>query len=143
MFSVPVIIKRISADARIPVKATEGAAFYDVSACEDTTLRRGLVMQVSTGLYFEVPTGYGLEIRPRSGLSLHKVLVANSPGTLDSDYRGELKILLLNFGNRDYLIRRGDRIAQIGIRAASVIEFIEGELSETKRGQGGFGSTGR
>jgi len=95
-------------------------------------------------LAFDVPTGYEMEIRPRSGLSLHKILIANSPGTLDSDYRGELKILLLNLGNKSYLIRKGDRIAQIGVRTVPEIDFLEvDKLSKTSRGTKGFGSTGR
>lgn len=143
MYIVTVKVKRVSAGAQIPTRATEGSAFYDVYACEGVLLGRDLVTQVPTGLYFEVPLGYEMEIRPRSGLSLHTVLLANSPGTLDSDYRGELRILLLNLGEKHYQIKKGDRVAQIGIRAAPVIEFIEGELSKTKRGQGGFGSTGK
>lgn len=143
MYLVEVKIKRVSAGAQIPTKATEGSAFYDVYACEGVSLGRGLVTMVPTGLYFEVPLGYELEIRPRSGLSLRTILLANSPGTLDSDYRGELKILLLNLGDKDYQVKKGDRVAQIGVRAAPVIEFVEGELSTTKRGQGGFGSTGK
>lgn len=143
MYQVTVRVRRMSAGAEIPTKATEGSAFYDIYACDDVVLRRNLVTQVPTGLYFEVPEGYEMEIRPRSGLSVHKVLLANSPGTLDSDYRGELKILLLNLGDRDYQIGKGDRIAQVGIRPIPRIEFIEGELSKTKRGERGLGSTGR
>ncbi len=144
MHQIEVSIKKLSKDALVPLRATEGSAFYDVYAVEDTTLKSNLVTSVSTGLAFEIPFGYELEVRPRSGLSLHKIILANSPGTLDSDYRGELKILLLNLGNKDYLIRKGDRIAQIGVRTIPAIDFQEvEELSKTSRGSKGFGSTGR
>lgn len=144
MYQVEVSIKRLVQDALVPLKATEGSAFYDIYAIEDTSLKSNLVTSVSTGLAFEIPDGYEMEIRPRSGLSLHKILLANSPGTLDSDYRGELKVLLLNLGNKDYLIKKGDRIAQIGVRPVTEINFQEVvELSKTTRGSKGFGSTGR
>ena len=143
MYFVEVKVRRVLAEAQIPTKATQGSAFYDVYTPEEAVLKRDLVTQIPTGLYFEVPEGYEMEIRPRSGLSLHKILLANSPGTLDSDYRGELKILLLNLGNKDYSIKKGDRIAQIGVRPIPRIEFVEGELSRPSRGEGGFGSTGR
>ena len=144
MFRVEVQVKRLVEAAKIPVRATEGAAFCDVYAVKDTLLKRNLVTSIPTGLGFAIPTGYEMEIRPRSGLSQHKILLANSPGTLDSDYRGELKILLLNLGNRDYLVKIGDRIAQIGIRPNPEINFREvSELPKTTRGSGGFGSTGR
>jgi len=141
---VEVSVKRLVEDAILPSKATVGSAFYDISAREDTSLRHNLVTPVPTGLAFEIPTYYELEIRPRSGLSIHKILIANSPGTLDSDYRGELKVPLLNLGNKSYLIKKGDRIAQIGVRPIPEINFIEvNELSRTPRNSGGFGSTGR
>jgi len=137
-------VKKLVEDAILPLKATKESAFYDVYAEEDTLLKNHLVTPVPTGLAFEVPSEYEIEIRPRSGLSLHKILIANSPGTLDSDYRGELKILLLNLGNKTYLIKKGDRIAQIGVRSVPEIDFLEVDrLSETTRGSDGFGSTGR
>lgn len=144
MYQVEVLVKKIFQDAIVPFRATEGSSFWDVSAEEDITLKRNLVTSVPTGLAFGVPSGYEMEIRPRSGLSIHKIILANSPGSLDSDYRGELKILLLNLGNKDYLIRKGDRIAQIGVKPNPEINFqIVRDLPETDRGSGGFGSTGR
>lgn len=144
MYQVEVRVKKLVQDAVIPSRATEGSAFLDTYAVEDTLLRRNLVTSVPTGLAFAIPSGYEMEIRPRSGLSLHKILLANSPGTLDSDYRGELKILLLNLGNKDYLIKKGDRIAQIGVSPNPEIDFLEvDKLPDTTRGTGGFGSTGR
>ena len=138
MSEVKVRVEKLVEDAILPSRATEGSAFYDVYAEEEVSLKHNLVTPVPTGLAFDVPPGYGMEIRPRSGLSLHKILIANSPGTLDSDYRGELKILLLNLGNKSYLIRKGDRIAQIGVRTVPEINFLEvDKLSKT------FGSTGR
>ncbi len=144
MSEVKVLVKKLSKDIILPSKATKGSAFYDVCAEVNISLKCSLVTPVPTGLAFDVPSGYEMEIRPRSGLSLHKIILANSPGTLDSDYRGELKILLLNLGNKDYLIRKGDRVAQIGVRPISEIIFLEvDKLSKTIRGSGGFGSTGR
>ncbi len=144
MYRVEVKVVRLDGEAVIPTKATKGSAFYDIYAKEDIVLRYNLVTVVPTGLVFEVPTGYEMEVRPRSGLSLHKILVANSPGTLDSDYRGELKILLLNLGNKAYQIKKGDRIAQIGVKPSPEIDFQEvNDLSETTRGSRGLGSTGR
>ena len=99
MSEVEVRVKRLIGDVTLPSRATKGSAFYDISAREDTLLKRNLVTSVSTGLAFGVPPRYEMEIRPRSGLSLHKILLANSPGTLDSDYRGELKILAAELRN--------------------------------------------
>ena len=144
MLEVEIRVKKLVEDAKLPFKATKGSAFYDVYAEENTSLKPNLTAPVPTGLAFDVPSGYEMEIRPRSGLSLHKILIANSPGTLDSDYRGELKILLLNLGNKSYLIKKGDRIAQIGVRTVPGINFLEvDKLSKTTRGSRGLGSTGR
>ena len=100
---------------------------------------------VPTGFRIAIPAGYEGQVRPRSGLALsHGILIPNSPGTIDSDYRGELKVILMNAGEKAYAIRRGDRIAQLVIAPVTTVEFLEVEqLDATHRGEGGFGHTGR
>ena len=125
----------------------------DIRAAEDVMLKSGKGTIVSTGLMVAVPYGYELQVRPRSGLALKNgIMVTNSPGTIDSDYRGEIKILLTNtkkhtsnfLQDADYTIRRGDRIAQLVLAPVTRAEVVEvEELDETERGAGGFGSTGR
>ena len=127
-----------------PAYATEHAAGMDVVSAEDATLASGARLAVATGFALGIPNGYEVQVRPRSGLALkHGITCANAPGTIDSDYRGELKIILVNHGNEPFEIRRGERIAQIVpapvLRAG--FEEVE-ELDETARGAGGFGSTG-
>ncbi len=99
---------------------------------------------VPTGLSLELPPGYEAQIRPRSGLALkHAITLPNAPATIDPGYRGEIRIILLNLGAADYVVERGDRIAQMVIARYEPVEWVEGELSETVRGDGGFGSSGR
>lgn len=137
-------IKKLDKDAKLPLKATQGSAFWDIFSLDTRYLGPGEIYDFRTGLTFEVPSGYEIEVRPRSGLAKRGVTIINSPGTLDSDYRGELIILLVNLSGSWKLIEKGDRIAQIGVKPAPQVEFIEvDELSETERGKGGFGSTGR
>lgn len=123
---------------------TPGSAGMDIHADEDVTLYSFETRPVKTGLAFEIPLGYELQVRPRSGLALkHEITVLNSPGTVDSDYRGEIKVLLANHGVKKFVIQRGDRIAQLvlaPVLQASIEEVSE--LSDTVRGTGGFGSTG-
>lgn len=132
--------------AVIPEYKTAGAAGADVCALidSDLLLKAGSRAIIPTGLFFEIPEGYEIQVRPRSGLAAKNgVTVLNSPGTIDSDYRGELKIILINLGEEDFTIHRGDRIAQIIF--APVIQaafFPVQELSLTERGSDGFGSTG-
>jgi len=99
---------------------------------------------IPTGLFVEVPPGHEVQVRPRSGLAMHHgVTVLNAPGTVDSDYRGEVKVILVNLGERPFTVRRGDRIAQLVVSAVVQAEFTAvGSLSETDRGRGGFGHTG-
>ena len=137
-------IKKLSKDAQFPTKATLGSACYDVYSTHRrlfTPMERGIL---HTGLAFEIPRGYGLDIRPRSGLASRGLVVLNSPGTLDSDYRGELEVACMNLSSGNILISKGDRIAQIRLLRDLSLEFEEAkELSETERGSGGFGSTGK
>ena len=128
----------------LPRYATDGAAGMDVLSAEDVTLVPGARHAVATGLAVAIPPGYEIQVRPRSGLALkHGISVPNTPGTVDSDYRGELKVILINHGEEPFAIRRGDRIAQLVLAPVTLAEWDEvAELDETSRGAGGFGSTG-
>ena len=129
----------------LPAYATPGAAGMDVVAAEDLDLQPGQRHAVATGFKVAIPDGYEIQVRPRSGLALkHGVTVPNTPGTIDSDYRGELKIIMINHGDQPFPIRRGERIAQLVPAAVTQASWNEvSELDETDRGAGGFGSTGR
>ena len=130
----------------LPAYATPGAAGCDLLAAVDgaVTLAPGIRALVPTGLLIAVPAGYELQIRPRSGLALkHGIMVANSPGTIDEDYRGELQVILLNAGTEPFVIERGMRIAQAVLAPVVRAEWVEVEaLDATMRGTAGFGSTG-
>jgi dUTP pyrophosphatase len=144
--SVPVLVKRLvhGEGLDLPAYATDGAAGMDVLAAEDVELAPGGRHAVATGLSVAIPAGYEIQVRPRSGLALkHGLSMPNAPGTIDSDYRGELKIILINHGSDLFAIRRGDRIAQLVIAPVVRGSWLEVEtLDETARGEGGFGSTG-
>ena len=129
----------------LPSYATPGASGMDVVAAEDLNLAAGQRHAVATGFRVAIPEGYEIQVRPRSGLAFkHGISVPNTPGTIDSDYRGELKILLINHGPDPFPIRRGDRIAQLVPAAVTAAAFDEVEvLDDTDRGYGGFGSTGQ
>ncbi len=128
----------------LPAYATSGAAGMDVVSAEDVTLAPGARHAVATGLAVAIPVGYEIQVRPRSGLALkHGITVPNTPGTIDSDYRGELKVILINLGDEPFAIARGDRVAQLVL--APVVQAAWNEvatLDATERGAGGFGSTG-
>ena len=128
----------------LPSYATPGAAGMDVVAAEDFDLLPGQRHAVATGFQVAIPSGYEIQVRPRSGLaSKHGIGVPNAPGTIDSDYRGELKVLLINHGSELFAVRRGDRIAQLVPAAVTRADFDEVDaLNDTDRGAGGFGSTG-
>ena len=128
----------------LPAYATLGAAGMDVVSAEELDLLPGQRHAVATGLAIAVPDGYEVQVRPRSGLALkYGITVPNTPGTIDSDYRGELKVILINHGGDVFPIRRGDRVAQLVIAPVQRAGFIEvDDLDETTRGTGGFGSTG-
>ena len=129
----------------IPARATEHAAGLDVVAAEDLTLEPGQRHAVATGFAIAIPEGYEVQVRPRSGLALkHGITCLNAQGTIDSDYRGEVKVILANLGSEPFEVRRGERIAQLVPATVLQADFREVEqLSETSRGAGGFGSTGR
>ena len=143
---IPVSIRRLphGHGLDLPSYATGGAAGMDVVAAESVTLRAGQRHAVATGLAVAIPPGFEIQVRPRSGLALkHGISVPNTPGTIDSDYRGEVKVILINHSQSDFAIARGDRIAQLVFAPVIVACWDEvEELDETERGQGGFGSTG-
>ena len=128
----------------LPAYATPGSAGMDVLAAEDVTIAPGARHAVATGLSVAIPEGYEIQVRPRSGLAFkHGITVPNTPGTIDSDYRGELKVLLINHGSEDFAIARGDRVAQLVLAPVTQASWDEvDELDATDRGAGGFGSTG-
>lgn len=143
---VTVKVKRLHPDAVVPQYQTEGAAGFDLHAVEDVELKSGVTTLVPTGLAIELPGGYEMQIRPRSGLSAKThIRIANTPGTIDADYRGEIKVIVdfVDKHGSKFLIRKGDRIAQGVIQRVPRAQFeVVDELGETERGTGGFGSTG-
>lgn len=129
----------------LPAYATEHAAGMDVVAAESLTLEPGARHAVATGFAIAIPEGYEVQVRPRSGLALkHGITCLNTPGTIDADYRGEVKIILANLGAEPFAIARGERIAQLVPAPVLRADFnVVQSLGETARGSGGFGSTGR
>ncbi|MDT8279585.1 MAG: dUTP diphosphatase [Erythrobacter sp.] len=128
----------------LPAYATSGAAGMDVVSAEDVVIAPGARHAVATGLAVAIPQGFEIQVRPRSGLALkHGITVPNTPGTIDSDYRGELKVILINLGNEPFTVQRGDRVAQLVLAPVLQAAWDEvAELDATDRGAGGFGSTG-
>ena len=143
---VPIRVKRLpnSGGLPLPAYASDGAAGMDVVAAESLTLRPGQRAAIATGMAFAIPPGWEIQVRPRSGLALKNgVTCLNTPGTIDSDYRGEVKVILANLGDEYFEVKRGDRIAQLvpaQVQRAVLAEVDE--LDGTVRGSGGFGSTG-
>ncbi len=131
-------------DLPLPAYETAGAAGLDLRAAETITLRPGTRCLMPTGIAIALPQGFEAQVRPRSGLAVkHGVTVLNAPGTIDSDYRGEVKVPLINHGQEDFTIARGDRIAQMVVAPVTRISWSELEmLDDTERGTGGFGSSG-
>jgi len=128
----------------LPAYETTGAAGMDLRAAEETLLKPGARFLMPTGFAMALPQGFEAQVRPRSGLAVkHGVTVLNAPGTIDCDYRGEIKVPLINHGAEEFIIRRGDRIAQMVIAAVTQANFLEvATLDDTARGSGGFGSSG-
>ena len=139
-------IQKLHPDAFLP-KYAHGPgedAGMDLRADGAAVLKSGAPLAVPTGLAIELPPGYEAQIRPRSGLALkHAITLPNAPATIDPGYRGEIRVILLNLGPEDYHVERGDRIAQLVIARYEAVEWVEGELNNTQRGTGGFGSSGR
>ena len=128
----------------LPQYASETAAGLDIASAEELMLEPGRRHAFATGFVIEIPHGYEVQVRPRSGLAIkHGITCLNTPGTIDSDYRGEVKVILINLGEEPFAVRRGERIAQLVPAPVLHASFEEvGELGDTKRGSGGFGSTG-
>lgn len=147
MTAIRIALKRLphGADLPLPAYATAGAAGMDVVAAEACEIAPGARRAVATGFAIAIPDGYEVQVRPRSGLALkHGITCLNTPGTIDSDYRGEVKVILANLGDATFTIARGDRIAQLvpaPVQRAALDEVAD--LDQTARGGGGFGSTGR
>ena len=144
---IRIAIKRLAngADLPLPAFASAGAAGMDIVSAEDVMLPAGARHAVATGFAVAIPAGYEIQVRPRSGLALkHGITCLNTPGTIDSDYRGEVKVILANLGDAPFDVRRGERIAQLVPAAvqAATLDLVE-DLDPTERGAGGFGSTGR
>jgi dUTP pyrophosphatase len=143
---LPMRIQKLRPDAVLPEYAhgPEEDAGMDLRAVEAVTLEPGVPRLVPTGLAIEVPPGYEAQVRPRSGLALkHTIAMPNAPGTIDPGYRGEVRVILLNLGREPYTIHAGDRIAQMIVARYEAVQWIEGDLAESRRGAGGFGSSGR
>lgn len=139
-----VAFKKLSPEAVLPAYAHPGDAGMDVCSVENITVAPGGRALVHTGLAMALPPGYEAQVRPRSGLALKRgVTVLNTPGTIDEGYRGEIGVILANFGDSDFVVEKGDRIAQMVIAPVTRAEVVEvGEVDSTDRGAGGFGSTG-
>jgi dUTP pyrophosphatase len=139
-------IVRLNQNAVMPAYATSHAAGMDVAACLDETVTVApfSTALVPTGFAIELPEGYEAQLRPRSGLALrHMISLPNTPATIDADYRGEVKVILINYGKEPFMVKHGDRIAQMVVSRVDRVVLEEvGQLSETPRGEGGFGHTG-
>lgn len=143
--SVQIKFKRLSSQAIKPSKKSKGAAGFDIHAAVNVTVFPNKTVKVPCGFAVEIPEGYELQMRPRSGLALmHSITLINTPGTIDSDYRGEVCALIHNLGKEAFTINSGDRIAQLVLNELPDIKIVEvSHLSSTERSSGGFGSTGR
>jgi dUTP pyrophosphatase len=139
-------IKRLHPEAHLPEYAHGPGedAGMDIRSIESVILEPGIPAAIATGLSLEIPTGFEVQLRPRSGLALkHAITLPNAPATIDPGYRGEVKVILLNAGKLPYEVRAGDRIAQMVVARYEAVEWDEGDLAESRRGYGGFGSSGR
>lgn len=129
--------------ANMPKYMTEGASGSDIYSNENVTIKSMDTALVPTGIFLEIPEGYECQIRPRSGYSMkNKILILNSPGTIDSDYRGEIKIIFFNLNDTPFEVKKGDRIAQMVFSEVIIADYLNSEIDETTRGDGGFGHTG-
>mgnify|MGYP001097312311 CR=1 FL=1 len=137
-------VNLIHEDAILPNRAYEGDAGFDLFSVEEIVIKAGEAALIQTGIQLELPKGTEAQIRPRSGLALnHSITVLNSPGTIDEGYRGEIKIILINHGKKDFVIKKKMKIAQMVIAPVAKVDLIEADvLTGSKRGTGGFGSSG-
>jgi len=143
---IDIFIKKLNSQAVIPEYQTEDSSGMDLCACigEDILIKRGGFKKIPSGIALSIPKGYEAQIRPRSGLALkYGVTLLNSPGTIDSDYRGEICVILINHGKETFQVKNGDRIAQLVFASVTTVKLKEvSSLDETKRNTGGFGHTG-
>lgn len=136
-------VKLLSDEAKLPVFKKHGDAGADLESIEDTIIKAHETKAIGTGIVLEIPVGYEGQIRSRSGLALQGLFVLNAPGTIDSGYRGEVKVILHNINNSDFVVCKGDRIAQLVVHEVCPTSFeIVSSVSQTERGEDGFGSTG-
>ena len=150
MPEIEIKIKRLDkkfTDIPLPSYSTKGSAGMDIRAAvkDEVILEKGKINLIPTNLSVEIPEGYEIQVRPRSGLALkHGIGILNSPGTIDSDYRGEIKIIMMNFSDENFAVKRGERIAQLIISKVFSAKLIEtDDLDNSHRGEGGFGHTGK
>ena len=143
MQTVEIKFQKLHPDAQVPSYAHTGDAGADVYSVVEVTLQPSDRAAIPTGLAVDIPLGYEIQVRPKSGLALkHGLAVLNSPGTVDAGYRGEIQVIVINLGNEDYTFVKGQKIAQLVLKPVIQAQYIEGELGTSDRGVGGFGSTG-
>ncbi|MFN5863503.1 MAG: dUTP diphosphatase [Pseudanabaena sp.] len=143
MQTVEIKFNKLHPDAQIPSYAHVGDAGADVYSVAEVTLQPSDRAAIPTGLAVDIPLGYEIQVRPKSGLALkHGITVLNSPGTVDAGYRGEIQVIVINLGKEVYTFAKGQKIAQLVLKPVIQAQFIEGELGTSDRGDGGFGSTG-
>ncbi len=142
---VEVKVKKVHKDAQLPKIATQGSACFDLHCVEDFVMSNGCFFKARTGLVFEIPTGFCIEVLPRSGMGARGIIIPNSPGIIDSDYRGEVMVMLYGLFIKSHeIFTKGSRIAQCRIVPVTSLTFKEvSEVTDTRRGAGGFGSTGK
>lgn len=145
VFDPLIVHARLAEGAELPEPQTAGSAGWDIRANERKIIPPGGISAVGTGVFLDIPAGYEAQVRPRSGLALkHGISILNSPGTIDSDYRGELQVIIINHSTVDFQITPGDRIAQLVFAPVTSVRLrLAKRLSRTRRGAGGFGHTGR
>jgi dUTP pyrophosphatase len=136
-------VKKLKEDVKLPVYSTDGSAGLDLFSAEEVEIPAGQWKLVGTGISIELPDGFEAQVRPRSGLALKGITVLNTPGTIDPDYRGEVKVILFNVSDQNFKVEKGMKIAQLVISKFERVKVeVVDSLSDTKRGEGGFGSTG-
>ncbi len=136
-------VKKLKEDVKLPVYSTDGSAGLDLFSAEEVEIPPGQWKLVGTGISIELPDGFEAQVRPRSGLALKGITVLNTPGTIDPDYRGEVRVILLNLSDQNFKVEKGMKIAQLVISKFERVKVeVVDSLSDTKRGEGGFGSTG-
>lgn len=136
-------VKKLKEDVKLPVYSTDGSAGLDLFSAEEVEIPPGQWKLVGTGISIELPDGFEAQVRPRSGLALKGITVLNTPGTIDPDYRGEVRVILLNLSEQNFKVEKGMKIAQLVISKFERVKVeVVDSLSDTKRGEGGFGSTG-